>query len=175
MSDVCDFYVVGFYSVVDVVNFVGIDVMFVVVGFVGGQIKFYDVFFDLIQKFDEVNIFIVDCCVVLLFWFICVLKVQFGDWGSGLGDKIVFDGMVGQFDGVIIYQFNNVFNVGGEKYKIMMGKDYIIFVDQIVKIEIYCFECKFGIGVKGLYVYGVKNFQFKGFVVGIFNKGQISK
>ncbi|AAF12335.1 hypothetical protein [Deinococcus radiodurans] len=175
MSDVRDLYVAGFHSAVDAANLVGTDATPVVVGFAGGQTKPYDAFLDLTQKLDEANIPTVDRRVVLPPWFIRALKAQFGDRGSGLGDKIALDGMAGQLDGVTIYQSNNVPNVGGEKYKIMMGKDYITFADQIVKTETYRPERKFGTGVKGLHVYGAKNLQPKGFAVGTFNKGQISK
>lgn len=175
MSDVRDIFVASFHSSVDAGNLVGTDAAPIVVGFAGGQTKPYDAFLDLTQKLDEANVPTVDRRVVLPPWFIRALKAQFGDRGSGLGDKIALDGMAGSVDGVTIYQSNNVPNVNGDKYKILMGKDYITFADSIVKTETYRPERKFGTGVKGLHVYGAKNLQPKGFAVGTFSKGQISK
>lgn len=175
MSDVRDQYVAGFHSAVDAGNLVGTDTTPLVIGFGTGEIRPYDAFLEITQKLDEANVPTTDRRAVLPPWFIRALKAQFGDRGSGLGDKIMADGMAGSLDGVAIYQSNNVPNVSGAKYKVMAGKNYITFADNIVKVETYRPEAKFGTAVKGLHVYGARLLQPKGFALGTFNKGKLTK
>jgi len=75
----------------------------------------------------------------------------------------------------MIYQSNNVANVGGAKFKVMMGLPVITWADAIVKTETYRPEKKFGTGVKGLNVYGAKLTTPKAMAVGTYSKGQLTK
>lgn len=175
MTDVRDQYVASFHSAIHAQNTVGSDASPIVIGFAAGQTKPYDAFLDLTQKLDEANVGTTDRRVVLPPWFIRGLKAQFGDRASSLGDQVTGNGLAGQVDGVSIYQSNNVANVGGAKFKIMMGQPVITWADAIVKTETFRPEKKFGTGVKGLNVYGAKLTQTKAMAVGTYNKGQLTK
>lgn len=175
MSDVRDVFVSGLHTGVDAASLVGTDAAPVTVGFSTGQTKPYDAFLDLTQTLDEANVPGVDRRAVLPPWFIRALKAQFGDRGSGLGDTIATNGLIGQLDGVAIYQSNNVPNTGGAKFKAMVGAPVITFADAIVKTETYRPEKKFATGVKGLHVYGAKLTHPRGLAVGTFDKGKLTK
>ncbi len=175
MSDVRDQFVASFHSSIAAQNTVGSDASPVTIGFAAGQTRPYDAFLDLTQKLDEANVGTIDRRVVLPPWFIRALKAQFGDRSSSLGDQVTENGLAGQVDGVMIYQSNNVANVGGAKFKVMMGLPVITWADAIVKTETYRPEKKFGTGVKGLNVYGAKLTTPKAMAVGTYSKGQLTK
>lgn len=175
MSDVRDAFVAGLHTGVDAGNLVGTDAAPVMVGFATSQTKPYDAFLDLTQALDEANVPGIDRRAVLPPWFIRALKAQFGERGSGLGDTIATNGLVGQLDGVSIFQSTNVPNTGGAKFKVMAGTPVITFADAIVKTETYRPEKKFATGVKGLHVYGAKLTQSRGLSVGTFDKGKLTK
>lgn len=175
MGNVRDSFVAGLLTNVHADNLIGSDAAPITVGFGAGQTKPYDAFLDLTQCLDESDVPGVDRRAVLPPWFIRALKAQFGDRGSGLGDTVALNGLIGNLDGVAIYQSNNVPNTAGEKYKCAVGQPNITFADAIVKTETYRPERKFATGVKGLHVYGGKLTHPKGFAVGTFSKGKLTK
>ena len=57
----------------------------------------------------------------------------------------------------MILKSNNVPNTAGEKYKIIAGHSIATsYAEQIVSVETYKPEKRFGDAVKGLHVYGAK-------------------
>ena len=66
-------------------------------------------------------------------------------------------GEVGEAAGFSILKSNNVPNTTGEKYKILAGHSIATsYVEQIVDVQTYKPEKRFGDAVKGLHVYGGK-------------------
>ncbi|GBF05851.1 hypothetical protein DAERI_060111 [Deinococcus aerius] len=175
ISDVRDQYVAGFHSAIDAANTYGSDATPIVIGFDAGQVTPYDAFLELTQKLDEANVPTVNRRVVLPPWFIRGLKAQFGARATSLGDNITENGFAGQVDGVAVYQSNNVANVGGAKFKVMIGIPEITFADAIVKTETLRAQTAFGNIVRGLHVYGAKLTRPKAMALGTFNKGKLSK
>lgn len=175
ISDVRDQYVASFHSAIDVGNAYGTDVEPVTIGFGAGEVSPYSAFLELTQKLDEANVPTVDRRIVLPPWFVRGLKTEFGSRASSLGDKITENGMAGQVDGVTVYQSNNVANVGGTKFKVMVGVPRITFADAIVKTETLRSQKQFGNLVRGLHVYGAKLTHAKSMAVGTFNRGKLTK
>lgn len=176
MSQVRDVFVAGFHKDVDAANLVGDDATPLKVGFGSGETKPYDAFLDLTQRLDEADVPAIDRRAVLPPWMVRGIKAQFGDRGSGLGDTIAANGLIGQLDGVAIYQSTNVpTSADGNASKVMVGLPFITFADAIVKTETYRPEKKFATGVKGLHVYGARLTQPKGLTVGTFAKGKLIK
>ena len=175
MSDVRDQFVASFHSAVDAANNYGDDTTPITIGFGAGETKPYDALLDMGLKLDEANVPDPNRRVVLPPWFFRALEGQFGNRNTGLGDKVTSDGLSGSVDGLMIYQSNNVPNVAGAKYKVMIGQPVITFADAIVKTETYRPEKRFGTGVKGLHVYGAALVQPKALAVGTFNKGKLTQ
>lgn len=175
MGQVRDVFVASLLAGVDPENLIGTDEAPITVGFGTGQVKPYDAFLDLTQRLDESDVPGTDRRAVLPPWFIRALKAQFGERGSGLGDTVALNGLIGNLDGVAVFQSNNVPNTAGDKYKCAVGQPHITFADAIVKTETYRPEKKFATGVKGLHVYGAKLTHPKGFAVGTFAKGKLVK
>ena len=67
------------------------------------------------------------------------------------------NGEVGEAAGFRILKSNNVPNAAAAKYKIIAGHSVATsYVDQIVDLQTYKPEKRFGDAVKGLHVYGAK-------------------
>lgn len=74
--------------------------------------------------------------------------------GETPSDAAMFVGMIG---GMSIFMSNNVVNSSGTSYQILAGhKMAWSYAEQIVEIEAYRPEKRFGDAVKGLHVYGAK-------------------
>ncbi|MFZ1702141.1 MAG: hypothetical protein WBO10_06250 [Pyrinomonadaceae bacterium] len=77
--------------------------------------------------------------------------------GTMPGERRLQNGEVGEAAGFAILKSNNVPNVSGEKYKIIAGhRVATAYVEQIVDVQTYKPEKRFGDAVKGLHVYGAK-------------------
>lgn len=175
ISDVRDRYLASFHSAIDAGNAYGTDAAPITIGFGAGETSPYDAFLELTQRLDEADVPNVDRRIVLPPWMIRGIKREFGEKSSALGDKVAQDGFAGDVDGVKVYQSNNVANVGGAKFKVMVGLPRVTFADAIVKTETLRSQTQFGNLVRGLHVYGGKLTHPKALAVGTFNKGKLTR
>lgn len=77
--------------------------------------------------------------------------------GTFRSDSALANGEVGEAAGFRILKSNNVPNTAGTKYKIIAGHAIATaYVEQIVDLQTYKPEKRFGDAVKGLHVYGAK-------------------
>ena len=77
--------------------------------------------------------------------------------GTQAGDRKLANGVVGEAAGFTILKSNNVPNTTGTKYKILAGHSIATaYVEQILDVQTYKPEKRFGDAVKGLHVYGAK-------------------
>lgn len=83
-----------------------------------------------------------------------MLRMGILNAGETPSDVAMFVGMIG---GMAIFMSNNVINSSGTSYQILAGhKIAWSYAEQIVEIEAYRPEKRFGDAVKGLHVYGGK-------------------
>jgi hypothetical protein len=97
--------------------------------------------------------------VVVPAWFhgLLLKDDRFVGAGSIRTDAALANGQVGEAAGFRILKSNNVPNTTGAKYKIIAGHAIATaYVEQIVDLESYKPEKRFGDAVKGLHVYGAK-------------------
>lgn len=77
--------------------------------------------------------------------------------GTGGGEHRLLNGEVGEAAGFTILKSNNVPNTAGEKYKIIAGHSMATaYVEQVLDLQAFKPEKRFGDAVKGLHVYGAK-------------------
>jgi hypothetical protein len=97
--------------------------------------------------------------VVVPAWFhgLLLKDDRFVRSGTGRGDVRLANGEVGEAAGFRILKSNNVPQTSGEKYKIVAGHSVATtYVEQILDLQTYKPEKRFGDAVKGLHVYGAK-------------------
>jgi N4-gp56 family major capsid protein len=119
----------------------------------------YEYLVDLAVKLDEANIPTEGRFCVVPPWFHGRLlkDSRFVSAGTSATDQTLRNGMVGQAAGFDILKSNNVPNTAGTKYKITAGHPMAYtFAMQIVDMQNYKPERRFGDAVKGLNVYGGK-------------------
>ena len=132
----------------------------------------YELLVELGVKLDERNI-PTDGRVVIVppFFHGALLKDdRFVKTGGTKAEATLANGMVGEAAGFTVLKSNNVPNTAGAKYKVIaahpMGFSY---AEQIVSLETYKPEKRFGDGVKGLHVYGGKLIRPDAWAVGTVN------
>jgi hypothetical protein len=77
--------------------------------------------------------------------------------GTMAGDRRLANGEVGEAAGFTILNSNNVPQTAGAKYKIIAGHAQATsYVEQVLDVQTYKPEKRFGDAVKGLHVYGAK-------------------
>lgn len=82
---------------------------------------------------------------------------RFVSAGTAATDQRLANGLVGRAAGFDVLISNNVPNTSSTKYKVVAGHPMgFSFAEQIVKVETYNPEKRFGTGLKGLHVYGGK-------------------
>ncbi len=119
----------------------------------------YEYLVDLSVLLDEANTPIDGRFVVVPAWFhgLLLKDERFIKSGTRRSDAAIRNGEVGEAAGFSILKSNNVPNTTGTKYKIMAGHSIATaYVEQIVDVQTYKPEKRFGDAVKGLHVYGVK-------------------
>ncbi len=97
--------------------------------------------------------------VVVPAWFhgLLLKDDRFIHAGTARADSVLANGEVGEAAGFRILKSNNVPNTSGAKYKIIAGHAMATaYVEQIVDLQAYKPEKRFGDAVKGLHVYGAK-------------------
>ena len=73
------------------------------------------------------------------------------------GDGVLANGEVGEASGFTILKSNNVPQTSGTKFKIIAGHAMATsFAEQILDVQTYKPEKRFGDAVKGLHLYGGK-------------------
>ncbi len=119
----------------------------------------YELLVDLGVKLDESNAPIGGRFVVVPAWFhgLLLKDERFVAAGTRRSDTALRNGEVGEAAGFSILKSNNVPNTEGEEYQIIAGHSIATsYVEQIVDVQTYKPEKRFGDAVKGLHVYGAK-------------------
>lgn len=119
----------------------------------------YEYLVDLGVLLDESDVPIDSRFVIVPAWFHALLLKddRFIAAGSLRSDKRLGNGQVGEAAGFSILKSNNVPHVSGAKYKILAGHRIATsYAEQIVDLQTYKPEKRFGDAVKGLHVYGAK-------------------
>ena len=119
----------------------------------------YEYLVDLGVLLDESNVPIDGRFVIVPAWFhgLLLKDERFVKAGTRSSDSALHNGEVGEAAGFSILKSNNVPNTTGAKYKIIAGHSIATsYVEQIVDVQTYKPEKRFGDAVKGLHVYGAK-------------------
>ena len=119
----------------------------------------YEYLVDLGVLLDESDVPIEGRFVVVPAWFhgLLLKDERFVKAGTRMSDAALANGEVGEAAGFAILKSNNVPNTTGTKYKIIAGhRIATAYVEQIVDLQTYKPEKRFGDAVKGLHVYGAK-------------------
>lgn len=97
-------------------------------------------------------------CVVPAWFHGLLLKDdRFIKAGTMRSDRVLANGAVGEAAGFTILKSNSVPNDEGEEYKIVAGHSIATtYAEQILDVQAYKPEKRFGDAVKGLHVYGAK-------------------
>ena len=163
LADVSDKFIAGMY--VDAAVQVGTDAAPVTIKTTAA----YEQLVALSQKLDENNVPTVGRFVIVppVFYSQLLLDDRFIKAGTSKSDGVLTNGLVGEAAGFTIYKSNNVsVDNTGKVYHIMAGHPMgITFAQQVLSVEAYRPEKKFGNAVKGLMVYGAKVVQPKALAV----------
>lgn len=119
----------------------------------------YEYLVDLGVLLDESDVPLEGRFVVVPAWFhgLLLKDDRFVRSGTFRGDRALANGQVGAAAGFSILKSNNVPNTAGAKYKIVAGHSIATaYVEQIVDLQTYKPEKRFGDAVKGLHVYGAR-------------------
>jgi hypothetical protein len=119
----------------------------------------YEYLVDLGTLLDEGNTPISGRFVVVPAWFhgLLLKDDRFVRTGTPAGDFRLRNGEVGEAAGFMILKSNNVPNTTGTKYRIIAGHSIATsYAEQIVDVQTFKPEKRFGDAVKGLHVYGAK-------------------
>ena len=119
----------------------------------------YEYLVDLGVLLDESNTPTEGRFVVVPAWFhgLMLKDERFVKSGTQGSERRLANGHVGEAAGFAILKSNNVPNTTGTKYKIIAGHSIATaYVEQILDVQTYKPEKRFGDAVKGLHVYGAK-------------------
>ena len=119
----------------------------------------YEYLVDLGVLLDESDTPIDGRFVIVPAWFhgLLLKDERFIKAGTFRSDATLANGEVGQAAGFSILKSNNVPNTTAAKYKIIAGHSIATaYVEQVVDLQTYKPEKRFGDAVKGLHVYGAK-------------------
>jgi hypothetical protein len=119
----------------------------------------YEYLVDLGVLLDESDVPIDGRFVVVPAWFhgLLLKDERFIKAGTFRSDAALANGEVGEAAGFKILKSNNVPNTTATKYKIIAGHSIATaYVEQVVDLQTYKPEKRFGDAVKGLHVYGAK-------------------
>lgn len=119
----------------------------------------YEHLVDLGVLLDESNTPIEGRFVVVPAWFhgLLLKDDRFVSSGTFRGDNTLANGNVGEAAGFTILKSNNVPNASGANYKLIAGHSIATsYAEQVVDVQTYKPEKRFGDAVKGLHIYGGK-------------------
>lgn len=134
----------------------------------------YEYLVDLSVLLDEGNTPIHGRFVIVPAWFhgLLLKDDRFVRSGTFRGDDRLSNGEVGEAAGFMVFKSNNVPNTSGTKYKIIAGHSGATsYAEQILDVQTFKPEKRFGDAVKGLHVYGAKVLRAKNLAVLIANRG----
>lgn len=97
--------------------------------------------------------------VVVPAWFhgLLLKDARFVSSGTFRGDSTLANGNVGEAAGFTILKSNNVPNSSGANFKLIAGHSIATsYAEQVVDVQTYKPEKRFGDAVKGLHIYGAK-------------------
>lgn len=133
----------------------------------------YEYLVDLGVLLDETNTPIDGRFVVVPAWFhgLLLKDERFIRSGTMPSERRLANGEVGEAAGFTILKSNNVPNTTGTKYKIIAGHAIATaYVEQVLDVQAYKPEKRFGDAVKGLHLYGAKVVRPNNLVELIANK-----
>ena len=133
----------------------------------------YEYLVDLGVLLDESNVPLDGRFVIVPAWFhgLLLKDDRFVNAGSLRSDIALANGQVGEAAGFSILKSNNVPNTAAAKYKIIAGHAVATsYAEQIIDIQTYKPEKRFGDAVKGLHVYGAKVVRPESLAMLIANK-----
>lgn len=119
----------------------------------------YEYLVDLGVLLDEANVPLDGRFCIVPAWFhgLLLKDDRFINAGTLRADRALANGAVGEAAGFSILKSNNVPNTTATKYKILAGHSMATsYAEQIVDLQTYKPEKRFGDAVKGLHVYGAK-------------------
>ncbi len=119
----------------------------------------YEYLVDLGVLLDESDTPIEGRFVIVPAWFhgLLLKDERFVKAGTFRSDGVLANGEVGEAAGFRILKSNNVPNTTAAKYKIIAGHSIATaYVEQVVDLQTYKPEKRFGDAVKGLHVYGAR-------------------
>lgn len=119
----------------------------------------YEYLVDLGVLLDEANVPLEGRFVVVPAWFHALMlkDERFVNSGAGRAAATLANGQIGEGAGFAILKSNNVLNTSGAKYRIIAGHAIATsYVEQVVDLQTFKPEKRFGDAVKGLHVYGAK-------------------
>lgn len=119
----------------------------------------YEHLVDLGVLLDESNTPIEGRFVIVPAWFhgLLLKDDRFVSSGTFRGDNTLANGNVGEAAGFTILKSNNVPNTTGAKFKLIAGHSIATsYAEQVVDVQTYKPEKRFGDAVKGLHIYGGK-------------------
>jgi hypothetical protein len=119
----------------------------------------YEYLVDLSVMLDEANVPLEGRFVVVPAWYhgLLLKDDRFISSGTAAGDSVRRNAEVGEAAGFSILKSNNVPNATGTKYRIIAGHSIATsYVEQVLDLQTYKPEKRFGDAVKGLHVYGAK-------------------
>ena len=119
----------------------------------------YEYLVDLGVLLDEADVPIDGRFVIVPAWFhgLLLKDERFIKAGTMRSDIALANGQVGEAAGFRILKSNNVPNTAGAKYKILAGhRIATAYVEQVLDVQTFKPEKRFGDAVKGLHVYGAK-------------------
>lgn len=153
LRDLVDQFIAANHVNVDAANLVGTDGTPVV----PDADTAYEYLVDLGVKLDEANIPSEGRFAVVPPWYhgLLLKDARFVSAGTAATDAVLRNGMVGEAAGFSVMKSNNTPNVAAAKYKIIAGHPMAYsYAEQILDVETYKPEKRFGDAVKGLHVYG---------------------
>ena len=119
----------------------------------------YEYLVDLGVILDEADVPLEGRFVIIPAWYhgLLLKDERFVKAGTFQSDATLANGQVGNAAGFRILKSNNVPNLAAAKYKIIAGHSIATaYVEQVVDLQTYKPEKRFGDAVKGLHVYGAK-------------------
>ena len=119
----------------------------------------YEYLVDLGVLLDEANVPIEGRFVIVPAWYhgLLLKDDRFIKAGTAGSDRRLANGEVGEAAGFTILKSNNVPNASGDADKVVAGHAMATaYVEQVLDLQTYKPEKRFGDAVKGLHVYGAK-------------------
>ena len=156
LNDTADSYIAG---VIDASVSVGNTIGSLAVPKVPTKDNAYEYLVDLGTLLDESNTPIAGRFCIVPAWFhgLLLKDDRFVRSGTPIGDARLMNGEVGEAAGFMIFKSNNVPSTSGAKYRIIAGHSIATsYAEQILDVQTYKPEKRFGDAVKGLHVYGAK-------------------